>query len=87
MIEAMAAGALVVGSDTPPVAEVIRDGVNGRLVPFFDVAGWSRALTQALADPDAQRPLRAAARATAVERYDLGVCLPRLIHFVENGGR
>jgi len=87
MIEAMAAGALVVGSDTPPVAEVIRDGVNGRLVPFFDIPGWSRTLTGALADPDGHMALRQAARATALERYDVEVCLPRLVDFVENARR
>ncbi|MCV2863446.1 glycosyltransferase [Albidovulum sediminicola] len=85
MIEAMAAGALVVGSATPPVEEVIRDGVNGRLVPFFDIDGWSHALIGALADPAAQAPLRRAARDTARARYDLKtVCLPRLIDFVES---
>ena len=88
LIEAMSAGALVVGSDTPPVAEAIRDGVNGRLVPFFDVPGWSRVLTDALADPVAQMPLRLAARETALARYDLrSVCLPRLVAFVENAIR
>ncbi|MCB2152506.1 MAG: glycosyltransferase, partial [Rhodobacteraceae bacterium] len=88
LIEAMSAGALVVGSDTPPVAEAIRDGVNGRLVPFFDVPGWSRVLTDALADPVAQMPLRLAARETALARYDLRtVCLPRLVAFVENAIR
>lgn len=87
MIEAMAAGALVVGSDTPPVAEVIRDGINGRLVPFFDIAGWSRVLTAALADPDGHLALRQAARTTALERYDIRTCLPRLIDFVERAGR
>ena len=84
MIEAMAAGALVVGSNTAPVAEVITDGVNGRLVDFFDVPGWSEALIDALADPLHYMPMRAAARATAMERYDLRkVSLPRLISFVE----
>ena len=84
MIEAMAAGALVVGSNTAPVAEVITDGVNGRLVDFFDVDGWSDALIDALADPLHYMPMRAAARATAVAQYDLRkVSLPRLIAFVE----
>ena len=36
-----------------PVAEVIQDGVNGKLVDFFDVAGWSAALSDALARPEA----------------------------------
>lgn len=88
MIEAMSAGALVIGSRTGSVGEVIRDGVNGRLVDFFDVAGWSDALIRALADPEADDPLRANARATVLEQYDLKrVCLPRLIDFVETARR
>ncbi len=84
MLEAMSAGALVIGSKTAPVEELIRDGENGRLVDFFDVAGWSRALIAALADPGAGAPLRAAARETIVAEYDLKRrCLPRLIDFVE----
>ncbi len=85
MIEAMAAGAHVVGSDVPPVAEAIEHGVNGTLVDFFDVAGWSRALTTALAEPERFEPLRLAARETAVSRYDLRrVCLPKMVSFVES---
>jgi glycosyltransferase involved in cell wall biosynthesis len=84
VLEAMAAGAMVLGSRTPPVEEVIEDGVNGRLVDFFDAAGWSEALIAALADPARDDALRAAARDTVVERYDLKrVCLPRMIDFVE----
>jgi glycosyltransferase involved in cell wall biosynthesis len=84
MLEAMSAGALVVGSRTPPVEEVIKNGRNGRLVDFFDVPGWSDALADALADPDAAQALRRAARDTIVAKYDLkSVCLPKLVDFVE----
>ena len=85
MIEAMAAGCHVVASSTAPVAEAITNGVNGTLVDFFDVAGWSAALTQALADPERCAALRAAARQTALTHYDLRrVCLPRMVEYVES---
>jgi glycosyltransferase involved in cell wall biosynthesis len=84
MLEAMSAGALVIGSRTPPVEEVISHGVNGLLVDFFDVAGWSRALIDALAEPERYTAIRSAARQTIVERYDLRTqCLPRLVKMVE----
>jgi glycosyltransferase involved in cell wall biosynthesis len=85
MLEAMSAGCLVVGSKTPPVEEVLRDGVNGRLVDFFDVQGWSDTLIEVLAYPDRFAPLRQAARQTVLDRYDLrGHCLPRMVEFVES---
>lgn len=84
MLEAMSAGALVVGSRTAPVEELITDGVNGRLVDFFDTAEIADVLTDALARPMIHRHLREAARAHIVENYDLHrICLPRLIDFVE----
>ncbi|MFD2173473.1 glycosyltransferase [Rhodobacter lacus] len=87
LLEAMSAGAMVVGSDTPPLREVIEDGVNGRLVDFFDIKGWSEALTDALANPGNYYAMRRAARASVVEKYDLEtICLPRLIEFVETAG-
>jgi glycosyltransferase involved in cell wall biosynthesis len=86
LLEAMSAGAMIVASRTPPLEEVIEDGVNGRLVDFFDVDGWSDALAQALANPARDDALRHAARQTVVDRYDLQrLCLPRQIAFVENG--
>lgn len=84
MLEAMSAGALVIASDTAPVREVIRHGENGLLVDFFDIAGWSRTLIQALENPGQFLPLREAARKTVLEKYDLrSVCLPRMVAAVE----
>ena len=86
MLEAMAAGALVIGSRTAPVQEVITDDVNGRLVDFFDVTAWSAALIEALAEPERFGAMRAAARETVRARYDLARCLPRMVDFVERHG-
>jgi glycosyltransferase involved in cell wall biosynthesis len=87
MLEAMSAGALVIGSATPPVAEVIRDGENGRLVDFFDIAAWSAAIIEGLAEPQRFMPLRHAARETILRDYDLATeCLPAMVALVERVG-
>ncbi len=87
MMEAMSAGALVIGSDTAPVREVIRHGENGLLVDFFDIKGWSETITEALAQPDRFLKHRKAARQTVLDRYDLqSVCLPKMAAMVERFG-
>jgi glycosyltransferase involved in cell wall biosynthesis len=70
LAEAMALGCYVVASDTRPLHDAIEDGVNGRLLPFFDPAALSEALIAACRDPQAQAPLRAAARRTAERLFD-----------------
>ena len=83
-LEAMAAGALVVGSDTAPVQEVIEHGYNGLLVKFFDQQGLVEAVCGALEQPEQHLAIRAAARRRAVEHYDLQtVCLPAQLKLVE----
>ena len=83
MVETMAAGTLVIGSNTAPVAEVITDGKTGRMVDFFDVKGWSAALIDALAHPEAYEPMRAAARQMVRDRYDLrSVSLPKQVELL-----
>jgi glycosyltransferase involved in cell wall biosynthesis len=79
LIEAMSAACLVIGSNTPPVREVI-DGANGLLVDFLDVGALADRVIDALADPARFEHIRQRARATALERYDLKcVCLPALL--------
>lgn len=80
MLEAMSAGCLLLASKTAPVEEVIEDGRNGLLMDFFDPDQLATRVASALAHPDQYRPLRVAARATIVARYDLAsICLPRLL--------
>ncbi|WP_430418160.1 glycosyltransferase [Phenylobacterium sp.] len=70
LVEAMASGCYVIGSDTPPLHDAIEDGVNGRLLPFFDVDALSDALIAACRSPAESAGMRAAARATAVAAFD-----------------
>jgi glycosyltransferase involved in cell wall biosynthesis len=85
MIEAMAAGCLVVASKTAPVQEVLDHGKTGLLVDFFDVKALSGTLINALGNPVKYQPLRDAARAFALQNYDLKtICLPKMVGFVES---
>lgn len=88
MLEAMAAGCLVVGSRTAPVEEVIRDGENGLLVDFFRPEAIADKVVAALAEPGAFEALRRSARQTIVEHYDLKrVCLPGQLGLLREVGR
>ena len=87
MLEAMSAGCLVIGSNTPPVAEVIVDGENGHLVDFFDRDALVAAVARALRDPARGRASREAARATVVQRYDLKRCLPAALKLIRALGQ
>ncbi|WP_091938636.1 glycosyltransferase family 4 protein [Propionivibrio dicarboxylicus] len=83
MLEAMAAGCLVVGSRTPPVEEVIEDGENGLLVDFFNYDDIAGRVLAALDDPGAFTTLRENARRTVVERYDLNrICMPAQMRLI-----
>jgi glycosyltransferase involved in cell wall biosynthesis len=84
LLEAMAAGCMVVASRTAPVQEVIRDGENGRLVDFFDHRGLAETLAQAIDERERLQSIRAAARRTVVEDYDLDSrCLPRQLELLQ----
>jgi glycosyltransferase involved in cell wall biosynthesis len=66
VIEAMSAGCYVIASDTPPVRDAIVDGVNGKLLPFFNHNLLADALIEACeAPPDARRPSPGSAARTA----------------------
>lgn len=81
LLEAMSAGCLVVGSDTPPVREMIDDD-NGLLVPFFDVERLADTVVAALAAPERFRDMRVRARHHVVAGYDRRICVPRVVDLV-----
>ncbi len=84
MLEAMATGCLVVGSDTAPVRELIRDGDNGLLVDFFDVAAICDRVEFALDQPEKMATLRQNARETIVQNYDLAQLLPQHLQWMRD---
>jgi glycosyltransferase involved in cell wall biosynthesis len=85
LIEAMACGCLIVGSDTPPVLEVLEDGVNGMAVDFFDHQQLAERIEHALVERVAMQGMREAARATAVTRFDLQrVLLPQWLELFDD---
>ena len=78
MLNAMACGAPVVGSATPPVEEVITDGENGLLVDFHDPEAIADGLDRVLEDRELASRLRANGIETVRERYALDVTFPKL---------
>lgn len=65
LVEAMAAGVPVVASDIPGYREVVRDGVDGLLVPPGDPGALAAAVRRVLEEPGLAERLRAAGRARA----------------------
>jgi glycosyltransferase involved in cell wall biosynthesis len=82
ILEAMSTGCLVIASETPPVQEVLNSD-NGILVPFFDVEQIADHVIKALAHPRRFKSIRAQARATVVNEYDMRrKCLPKMLDFL-----
>lgn len=83
MMEAMSTGALIVGSDTEPVREMVTDGETGLLAPFFEPAVLADRLAEAVADPARFAPIRERARALMVERYPMRTLTERYRSLIE----
>ena len=83
LLEAMACGCAVVGSDTAPVREVIRHGQNGLLVDFFSPADLATAVTELLQDRQRAQAFGIEARRTVESTYDLDVCVDRQVALMD----
>jgi len=76
MLEAMSAGCLVLGSDTPPIREFIEDGKNGLLVNFFDTDKIAARIEEALDNPKDMQKIRDNARQFILDNYNYKKLLP-----------
>ena len=84
MMDAMSCGAVVLGSRTAPVMEMIREGENGLLANFFNPEEFAAKAVEVLKDPAAFRPLGRAAEEMVAERYSLDAVLPRMLRMYED---
>ncbi|OYU48741.1 MAG: glycosyl transferase family 1 [Rhizobiales bacterium PAR1] len=87
MLEAMAMECLIIGSDTAPVQEVIRNGKNGLLVPFFDPHALAEVVIGALEKPQRYKRHRQEARKTVVSHYNFDTTSwPKHLQMIEDYG-
>ena len=84
LMDALSCGAVVLGSATAPVKEMIRDGENGLLADFFDADQIAQQAVKALRDPGAYRELGRAAERMIAEKYALDIVLPEMVGMYEN---
>lgn len=83
MLEALSTGCLIVASNTPPVTELIQDGVNGLLVDFFSPQQVGERVLEALVNPAEMAAIRAKARETIQQRYELTDLLSQHLQWMQ----
>jgi glycosyltransferase involved in cell wall biosynthesis len=67
VVEALAVGTPVIAMEAGGIGEVVRDGVNGLLVPAGDTAALAEALRRYFADAGLRERLGGAAAASVAE--------------------
>lgn len=79
LMDALSCGAVVLGSNTAPVQEMIRDGENGLLADFFNAEEIAAEAVSVLRDPATFRPLGRAAEELIAKQYALEIMLPKMV--------
>jgi glycosyltransferase involved in cell wall biosynthesis len=79
LLEAMSCGLPVVATRVGGSAEVLLDGVTGRLVPPEEPARLASVLAELLLAPDAASRLGTAARARVLESYSIALAAERFL--------
>ena len=84
MMDAMSAGAVVLGSRTAPVEEMIRDRENGLLADFFSPEEFADKAMRVLGDLAGHRALGRAAEQMIVEKYSMEAVTPQMLKLYED---
>jgi len=79
LIEAAACGLPLVTTDVPGCREVVRDGIDGLLVPVRDAEALAAAIARLQDDPVLARRLGVAARIRALAEFDERIVIERTI--------
>ena len=79
LLEAMAAGVPVVASAVPGNRQVVRDGVDGLLVPPEDPEALAAGIVRVLTDRAMAARLAATARISVANRYSVGTMANRTL--------
>jgi glycosyltransferase involved in cell wall biosynthesis len=87
LLDAMATGCAIVGSDTTPVREVMRDGETGLLADMRAPRSIAGAIERMLDDRKLAARLAAAARRHAVEHYALDRLVPLQVEMIASLAR
>ena len=78
MLECMSFGLPMVCSATPPVMEVMEDGVNGLLAEFRSPSHIAKRILELMEDRELAEKLGKAARQTVLDRFELNKCLKKM---------
>ena len=71
LLEAMAAGLPVITTNFAGADELVKDGINGRIVPVDDVQGAVKVLRDYLDDPDDARKIALAAQSFVRQEFSM----------------
>ena len=85
LLEAMACGCCIVGSQGMPVQEAIEHNIEGRLIPMDQPESLAREVLQLLSNPESRARFGAAARRRAL-LYDQRLTLAEMTSLVESQG-
>mgnify|MGYP001120378658 CR=1 FL=1 len=83
LIEAMSIACPIVASNTPPLREVIKDQISGKLVDFFDIHKLAHEVSSLLNDKQQRQYLGHNARSFVLNHYDKNICLQKQIQWTQ----